>query len=228
MTTVNYNYMAEMVSIKALDLLLEAKFGTRKWDSYGVGPEKHQQTEPKPGYYPYIALYPMQFISLINRAIQLRNESKIAEVTRKPSGLTKFIDVGCGIGDKVYIAREILQLDASGIEYIPETAAKARAVMPDAKIHEGDAFDFDFGEYDLIYMYRPICDVKLYRQLYMHIAQTARIGAVIVEALCDNPELEKPTAIPDGYFDIYQFGPHPSYSNEICFKLNSGLLRMRT
>lgn len=67
----------------------------------------------------------------------------------------RFLDVGCGIGTKMLVAREF-GYSVSGIEIYPEYAARARGMLPEAEIIEGDVEGFDrYGEYDFLYCYRP-------------------------------------------------------------------------
>lgn len=62
----------------------------------------------------------------------------------------KFLDVGCGVGQKVYLAKAMFDLDGYGLEFRPEHAQKARELMTQftgadcsQKIITGNAITYD-------------------------------------------------------------------------------------
>lgn len=130
-------------------------------------------------HYPYIPLP-------IERFIQLMDHPSLR-------GKKSFIDVGCGIGDKVMLASLLYGLDAEGIEYTPITYytgklflkrlvySYSRDERPRIKLHLGDALEHDFSGVDIIYMYRPMNNDQLTYRLYKHILSTMDEGAVMVE-----------------------------------------------
>lgn len=97
----------------------------------------------------------------------------------------KFLDVGSGGGTKVYLASNYFA-QADGLEYDPAyAAAGARAmelIAPDTcRVMEGDGLTFEhYGDYDVIYFYRPINDDELLEQLEHRIFTEARPGTVIL------------------------------------------------
>lgn len=98
----------------------------------------------------------------------------------------RFVDVGCGIGDKVLLAHASgLFETVSGIEYNRMTSVHAHMIMDnmrlDAAIHNGDAFDVDFGRFDFIYLYMPINKREKLIELYKHIARTMPVNGLIME-----------------------------------------------
>lgn len=113
----------------------------------------------------------------------------------------KFIDVGCGIGTKVLLAREA-GFDAYGIEMSPAYVEIARNLMERSprhgagggyrrevpghlsKIILGDAVVADYSPYDVIYFFNPSWDRE--HQLEQRILDTAKPGAII---LANNPQL---------------------------------------
>lgn len=108
-----------------------------------------------------------------------------------------FVDIGCGIGDKLMLMHEVIKgiPNLTGIEYNLSTARKAREVLKDkAKIIRKDAFKLTYEGYDLLYMYCPIMNVNKMADLYTHIASTMHVGAWLVEVypayaffLCESP-----------------------------------------
>jgi SAM-dependent methyltransferase len=119
--------------------------------------------------YPYITLWHEEFVKRVDRLL-------------KPG--MRVVDVGCGAGDKLLAFNELCnELTITGIEHHPVMAKVARYVAPFANVIEGDAFLQDFGEYDLVYMYRPIPDRFLQAQLQRHVMNTMRPGAILVVQL---------------------------------------------
>lgn len=182
----------------------------------------------KPGYYPYIACHEYGFVKLMLAAKALQNTIDWSMRRKLTHG---FIDVGCGIGDKCLLAHEVFDIyDAHGIEYVSETAQIAREKLshiPGIVIHQGDAFDFNFKQYAIIYMYRPIADDKLYERLYRHVVKRASPGAIIIEALPHDAANKQWTSLfesgPQKYFSC-DTGNQP-YSNGLCVKTENGLRR---
>lgn len=73
----------------------------------------------------------------------------------------KFLDVGCGGGTKVLAATTCFDL-CDGLEYDTNTVTTGRRFLEllspgRCKMIHGDALEFsDYGEYDVIYFYRPL------------------------------------------------------------------------
>lgn len=118
-------------------------------------------------------------------------------------GRGKFLDVGCGIGLKVIAAAEYVDL-AEGLEYDAALCATARHLtenaetirraaatattpwlMPQAgatgRVFQADALRFEaYGDYDVIYAYRPISDATLRRALEARIVAQARPDTLLI------------------------------------------------
>ncbi|WP_263719835.1 class I SAM-dependent methyltransferase [Albidovulum sediminicola] len=121
-------------------------------------------------------------------------------LARRHTGPGRFLDVGCGSGIKVALATQIFAT-ADGIEYDPGYAENARRALPllradRGRIFEGDALAFDsYGDYDVIYLYRPMQNDALMRQLEERILDQARPGTLLlapyamIEAHC--PRIRK-------------------------------------
>ena len=99
---------------------------------------------------------------------------------------SSFIDVGCGIGDKVFIASLLSKdMECAGIEYDTSTHAIANSKSFINKYHDficGDAFKHDFSKYDRIYTYQPIGNQEVLLDLYKHIADTMPCNGMWFEA----------------------------------------------
>lgn len=111
----------------------------------------------------------------------------------------KFLDVGCGVGQKPYMAKHI-GFKAFGLELrIPLISAGKKAIkslgaLPQvysgtenkltSMFIQGNALTFDrYNEFDLIYYYCPLSDYTLQQQLEQRIAETAKQGAIVVGCL---------------------------------------------
>lgn len=100
-----------------------------------------------------------------------------------------FLDVGCGIGLKVFQAAEIFA-QADGLEYEADHAATGQAMMqrggwPNARIVQGDALTFDrYGDYDVLYVYKPMYGDAL-QQMEARLIALARPGTLLIAPYTD-------------------------------------------
>lgn len=120
--------------------------------------------------------------------IPYNQSSFVSGLRSVPSFLkgSSFIDVGCGIGDKVFIASLLSKgLRCSGIEYDTSTHAIAQRKMflnRDYNFICGNAFKLDFSKYDRIYTYQPMGNQSILLDLYKHIADTMPRNGMWFEA----------------------------------------------
>lgn len=106
----------------------------------------------------------------------------------------KFVDVGCGIGSKLALA-QAFGFVTYGVEIDPELAKIARRICYGGSMNiiEGDALEQDYGEYDVVYFYRPFAEEKLEKRLEQRIVTTAKPGAIILANLkCDGMKPWRP------------------------------------
>ncbi len=144
---------------------------------------KDKPVEAQEDHYPYIRLSYDLFFDLLKQPFL------------KKGG--EFIDVGCGIGDKVALANLVFGYNATGIEYTPLTYYTGVCYLTgrNGYFHDswgratavhlvlGDAFDHNYKPYDVIYLYHPIRNSHKMRELYLHIFKTMKRNAVLIEAL---------------------------------------------
>ena len=124
----------------------------------------------------------------------------VAVATPGPLSLISFLDVGAGPGTKVLLARELYDMDAAGIEIVPEY--RAAAVVLGAQVLLCDARTYlCYAAYDIVYLNRPVQDVAFERQ----VMAAMRPGAVLitVNGMTRPPHTEwEPVAeeydVPDG------------------------------
>ena len=89
----------------------------------------------------------------------------------------KFLDVGCGTGTKMTIARELFGLMPYGIE---RDQAMAKNAKHRGTVMQGDALDFpDYRVFDLIWLYRPFRDPDKESSLEGKIMAQAKSGAIL-------------------------------------------------
>lgn len=112
-----------------------------------------------------------------------------------------FIDVGCGIGDKVVLANWFVSRieTVTGVElnlhthnlgkfFIGDLWTNDTFPVPFNLIH-ANAFDVDFQPYNLIYLFRPIADHEKMQNLYLHIIDTMPVRGIMIEVLPPRGEL---------------------------------------
>ncbi|MFO0012986.1 MAG: hypothetical protein ACK553_09600 [Planctomycetota bacterium] len=104
-----------------------------------------------------------------------------------------FLDVGSGIGEKPFIAYACGQFSrCDGLEYDARTLAVGQFLLSQLQTEYrypigfewGDALQFDrYGQYDVIYMYRPMRDKAMMRQLFLRIGAAMKIGATCMDVI---------------------------------------------
>ena len=117
----------------------------------------------------------------------------ISKWSRELRGDVNFIDVGCGIGDKLLMARYFVDRIKSitGVEINAHTYNLGEFFTKQVRkwlntpftVIEGDAFDIDYEEYNLIYMFRPIAGNKRMCELYKHILETMPVDGMMIEVM---------------------------------------------
>jgi SAM-dependent methyltransferase len=97
-----------------------------------------------------------------------------------------FLDVGCGPGTKMQVARDVFGLEVFGIELDPAMAAEANRRVKDMytvpAVLCGDALAAGpgaYGHYDLIWLYRPFRDAEYEAKLETLIINDMKPGAIL-------------------------------------------------
>ena len=136
--------------------------------SLGYVVNMEEDARIKDGYYPYIAFDIADFVQILVSVVKEYN-------------VKSFIDVGAGFGDKVNIASKFVK-KSHGIEYLDSYVRQARKFG--VTLIKADAFNFHrYHNYDLVYMYHPIQDKKLYAELVNTILGRMRKGSILLEVL---------------------------------------------
>jgi SAM-dependent methyltransferase len=104
-----------------------------------------------------------------------------------------FLDVGCGTGEKPFLAYALGGFEsADGLEYDPKPVAVAEYLLHAAATRQPypirvwchDALEFErYGDYDVVYMYRPLRPAALMRRLVARIAAQMKVGAILMDVL---------------------------------------------
>jgi len=109
----------------------------------------------------------------------LRFMAKLRLIQRLCGPSPRFLDVGCGLGNKVWIA-QTLGFDAYGLEINPKYAEIAGECVGANRIFNHDGITFpDYDKYDVIYFYNPMPS----SELESAILANARKGTIIYHAI---------------------------------------------
>lgn len=190
-TIAQFYHSSDKFRIKefALELLYRKVYGRSSIQLRHLGGERKDSVAKDQHHYPYIAFSPLFFADrvewLLNKYPHLRK--------------TKFIDIGCGIGDKVLIAKVLFDLDAYGVEYTPFSHSVGTWCLHheymDNRLILGNAFDMDYGDYGFIYTYSPMVSASAMYSLYEHVVKTVPARTVWLEVLEHMAQDVLPTAL---------------------------------
>ena len=179
-----------------IPMALALAFNPRRTNNYFTERDSRQD---EIGHYHYIAFNPASFFA------QLRYFRLLDHPGR-------FLDVGSGLGEKVFLAFALGRFaECDGLEYDPRTVAVAEfllaSIAPEnpypIRVLKGDALNFEhYGEYDAIYMYRPIRDSRRTGCLIRRIAAQMKVGAILFDVFMRGLALRK--MAPDGYATVVE------------------------
>ena len=110
----------------------------------------------------------------------------MTEVMRETNG-PAFLEVGSGVGTKCMIARHLFGWLPIGIEY-NETLATVADSKNRGPVYRSDAlsWDGDYGDFDIIWMYRCFRDPVLQEQLEQRIYTEAKPGCIFAGAALES------------------------------------------
>ena len=138
--------------------------------------------------YDYYSFIP----NAINKVVeQLVYASTILKEEHPNRTSFRFLDVGCGIGNIMMLAKSSGFRVAHGIEF--DKNHQKRFLYDDinqagseVRVFWQDAMKFtDYGAYDVVYMYRPIHDYLKERKLERIVTGTMKKGAFFLANLCE-------------------------------------------
>lgn len=94
-----------------------------------------------------------------------------------PSGM--FLDVGCGIGTKLFLLQQLGWRRLYGIDVHAPFVRAARVLCPAAYVKVADAFEYDgFDQFDVVFMWWPLADEERELKLERHVITRMRRGAI--------------------------------------------------
>lgn len=100
----------------------------------------------------------------------------------------RFLEVGCGPGSKMMLARDLFGLDVYGFDRVGEYVAAAVSAGLECAL--SDAFEFGgYDRFDIVFFNRPCRDRQLEQELERHVWRKMRRGAVVI---CMNLESQPP------------------------------------
>lgn len=185
--------------VRSLHTLFE-KASERANDQIGETPDDRRTRVAKDGGYKCIHLNSASFFDTM---MEMMGNCNITDT--KASKMT-FVDVGCGVGEKVFFA-ETLGFNSFGLELRKPLIDSAKRLFRNLgldtldfhsdtnapRLIQGDALEYDYSRFDVIYFYCPLHDTKLQAKLEERIAQTVKLGAIVVPFLargffCQHPE----------------------------------------
>jgi SAM-dependent methyltransferase len=107
----------------------------------------------------------------------------LIEAMAEASG-DRFLEVGCGPGTKMLLARDLFGLDVKGFDRVPEYVAAAREHGLDVVLH--DALHYPgYRDFDIVFLNRPCREPVLERELERTVWAQMRRGAVLIEMNCE-------------------------------------------
>ena len=156
--------------------------------------EKNSSYVKADGGYKCIHLNPDRFCSIMEGV--LKNEN----IAPTHTHTLKFLDIGCGVGEKIYLA-SLFNLNTFGLELRPQLIEEGKRLLESIGFEcgrwethfghthhqncfiQGDALTYDYKEFDILYFYCPLMDSQLQEELEEQIVKTAKSGAIIIPFL---------------------------------------------
>lgn len=152
----------------------------------GRNPERDTEDyfEKPESSHSYIALDIPRFLKLLiqlDSALSLDPDYAVAAGRYRP---VSFLEVGCGQGRNIIIARNsklLLVEKFAGFDLNPIMVEGGRQNLGLAEnLFVADALDFDYGTFDVVFSYRPISDANLQVQLEERMVRTMKPGAYLM------------------------------------------------
>lgn len=129
-----------------------------------------RQGDPCSVFNPWMPFQPSEFLAIMFDCVGELSDGR------------EFLDVGCGPGSKMLLARHFYGMAVCGIEVDPDMATAAEVI---GGVRTGDALHVPGGIYenfDVIWMYRPFRDPLLEQRLEARIMDEMKPGAILAGA----------------------------------------------
>jgi SAM-dependent methyltransferase len=177
---------------------------------------KEEKEARKKGSWVFI---PNSFTRIMDNFIEL---SDFLKKNKKWSGNEsdydhrKFLDAGCGVGNIMVLANEILQCKyIHGLEIDKENVDEAKNLLKRfaggkreyIEVFKKDILKFqNYGDYDIIYYYCPLCNFEMEKEFEEMVEDQMKVGAVLAPYYKNSQRIEK-----DKRFKIIINGYEPIY-----------------
>jgi len=153
--------------------------------------EKYDHYVKSDGGYKCIHLRVALFIQQLNDVVKHLN------LTPEQISNMKFLDVGCGVGQKIFLAN-CFGFRARGLELRKELISAGQNLFSDLRVEirhdgyyspepffiHGDALTYDgYNDFDILYFYCPLMAENLEIKLEEKLAKDAKPGAIVLANL---------------------------------------------
>jgi hypothetical protein len=132
---------------------------------------ERETTEPDPEMWRWSPLELSEFDRMLSIAQQLL-----------PFKVIKFCEAGCGIGTKLYLAKNYFSMSATGFEISHDYLEKAARLEVDARYMDFREDAPDWAEYDVVYTGRPFKTDETESAFEKSIQDGMRPGAILMMA----------------------------------------------
>lgn len=161
------------------------------------GTQDVQTLKGHEGSFGYLPINPARFFDLlilIERVLALDPDYDDPALRHRP---VRFLDVGCGTGRNLALARtgNVLKTQAlAGFDIDANRIAEGKAAFGlDTELSVADAMTYDYAGHDVIFSFRPFHDPDMMQRYESHLVasmqQSAYLIAVLPEDLVRFPEL---------------------------------------
>lgn len=137
-------------------------------------------------YTPWMPFNSISFIALLAESL---TGADVSSRTRRD---LVFLDVGCGPGCKMLIARDIFGLDVHGFDRREEYVKAARTLGLDADVADAETYD-GYGAADIIWANRVARNGVIQARIEQKMIRDMSPGAIVIMA---NYELDPPPWLP--------------------------------
>ena len=96
----------------------------------------------------------------------------------------RFLEVGCGPGTKMLLARDLFGLEVHGFDRVPEYVEAAKEHHLEVAVQDALSYQ-DYGKYDIVFLNRPCREPTLERELERTVWAKMRRGSVLIEMNCE-------------------------------------------
>lgn len=197
----------------------------RKLDSTGYHICDKREGKDYYNHFHYIPLNNFRFLEALNFVSDYLFEKDLELPYQN------FLDVGCGIGTKVVLAKSFFgrilsarlrksrNMEFIGIDYDNELIKRGKLIFEgimrygDIKLKKANGLTYDYSKYGIIYFYVPIPKCSLQIRLERRIKKQIPVGSILIGFRakdCDyHGSYDGKITIPDNNFEILKDSNNP-------------------